>query len=690
MSTAWATESPNPVTATREQWAGRESLLKRAERREVTQLTDDAWRVQGVSNLGDTYPEYEVTISNGRYACSCYLHGGGEVRARKVCSHVLGVILWRKKRKAVELARVRVAGKREERGSTSPVLLAPSEQQPAPNVQGCPSIPDPSDEMFGGMLPEWVESFRPDQWKAIEQIVDAFRQGNKVVFAQAPTGAGKSLIGETVRLLLGVRGIYVCTTKALQAQFIKDFPHAHQLMGRANYPTLGGATVNLWGEHQNVDGRGRTIEVTCADCTRTQGSDCRWCSPQDSCPYRIAKQLAAGGDLAVLNTSYWLTDANKGAGVFGAKRPRGLVVVDEADCLEGELMGQIEVHIGKRTAKRLGIEPPKRKTVESAWVDWVGEEAMPKVIARLKELGPLGSESHGPREIREVKQLTNLYDGLRTLAVELPQGGWVYDGYAVGDMTFKPVSVSKFGKDWIWRHGDRFLLMSATIISAQQMADDLGLDGDYAVVDVPMGFPKENRPVRVCAVAEMTRRNEVEATPKIAKAAANIVKMREGKRVLVHTVSYKLADAVFNKVREVNPGRPVYRYLDSQGKGRALELYLEHEGAVLIAPSMDRGVDLPNEACEVQVICKLPYPNMGDKQVNARMHTAGGSNWFAMLTARSLVQMCGRGVRHKDDYAETFLLDHSFTSNFWRRNRALLPKWWIEALDWRFDVRSIL
>jgi len=52
--------------------------------------------------------------------------------------------------------------------------------------------------------------------------------------------------------------------------------------------------------------------------------------------------------------------------------------------------------------------------------------------------------------------------------------------------------------------------------------------------------------------------------------------------------------------------------------------------------------------------------------------------------------MCGRGVRHRDDKCETFLLDHSFTSNFWRRNRGLLPKWWAEGLDWGFDVRSIL
>lgn len=697
----WSTESVNPVTAARDQWSGRESLMKRAAKRTVRQLNADAWLVDGSTALGDTYDTYQVVMGAvsggrgtvGRYRCACYTHGGGEVRARKVCSHVLAVILYRRKRKAVELARGRIASRRKD-GE------AGAQDEPGDGAGDGPTpagavtlsvVPSTRDEMFGEPpLPEWLREFRPEQWNAIQQVVEAFEGGAKVVFLQAPCGSGKSAVAETVRRLLRTRGVYVATTRALQDQVAKDFDNARVLKGRSNYDTIGGATVNLWGEHQNVDAKGKLIEVTCADCTRTQDSACRWCAPMDSCPYRIAKQLAVGGDLAVLNTSYWLTDANKGAGVFGVKNPRGLVVIDEADTLESELMGQVEVHISKGRATRLGIAPPSRKTVPAAWEEWVEGEGIPKVTARLAELGPLGNPKQGAKEIREHKALTNLLDGLKVLKDELPLGGWVYDGYERGDITFKPVSVRRYGQEWIWRHGKRFLLMSATIISAQQMAEDLGLDGDYAVVDVPMSFLKENRPIRICAVAEMTRKNEVEAIPKIANATANIVMQRPGKRVLVHTVSYKLSDAVYARVREVNPDRAVYRYLDSAGKDKALERYLATEGAVLIAPSMDRGVDLPNEACEVQVVCRLPRPNMGDKQVNARMHTAGGNGWYAMLTARSLVQSCGRGVRHDQDVCETLILDHTFTTQFWPRSQRLLPKWWVDALDWHFDVRTIL
>jgi len=134
----------------------------------------------------------------------------------------------------------------------------------------------------------------------------------------------------------------------------------------------------------------------------------------------------------------------------------------------------------------------------------------------------------------------------------------------------------------------------------------------------------------------------------------------------------------------------VFRYGNSGEKDQALQRYLATEGAVLIAPSMDRGVDLPGDACRVQVVAKVPFPNLGDKQVNKRLYTHGGQEWYAVQTVRSLVQMTGRGVRSPEDFAVTYVFDHSFTSNIWRKSRMLLPKWWVEAIDWRTDPRRFI
>jgi Rad3-related DNA helicase len=65
------------------------------------------------------------------------------------------------------------------------------------------------------------------------------------------------------------------------------------------------------------------------------------------------------------------------------------------------------------------------------------------------------------------------------------------------------------------------------------------------------------------------------------------------------------------------------------------------------------------------------------------MNTPDGQYWYTIQTIRSLVQMTGRGVRSKEDWAHTYILDAGFM-DFLRRNRHLLPEWWLDAL--RTDV----
>lgn len=695
----WATEHADPVEATKAKF--RASLVRRAEKREVLFVPEDGnWVVLGRPDMGDAFDNYRVHFNAGRYSCTCQTHAGGEYR--KMCSHVLAVILWRKraqkKEAAVRAARKRVAARGAPKigGAASPTPrqgegepAATGEAVPDQGAPPPPTIPAVSDPRFGNPpLPERFTEFRPTQWEAIEKIMAAFDSGARVVFCQAPTGSGKSLIGETVRRLLGGKAVYVATTKALQDQMVDSFPYAAMLKGRSNYEPTGAVTTNQWGETVPVDKGG--IKVTCADCTRQRGTpDCRWCVDVMHCPYQVAKNEAAASNLAVLNTAYWLTDINLGPATFSG---RDLAIIDEADTLEGELMGIVEVKISKARQRYLQLDPPPKKTVETSWGEWVDRVAIPRVWAAIKELPPIDDPEATPKQIRNRKGLTNLLDGLTNLSAELAEDptSWVYDGYQRGEIIFRPVRVAKWGEQYVWRHAKRFLLMSATIISAQEMADSLGLSEDYAVVDVPMTFPVENRPVKVVPVAEMTNKQAETAWPKMAYAIAQLLPMHPGERVLIHTVSYKLADYLWGELRRRCPDRVIVRYGNSGEKDEALRRYLRTPGAVMVAPSMDRGVDLPHDACRVQVIAKVPFPNLGDKQVNKRLHSKDGQAWYSVQTVRSLVQMTGRGVRSPEDHAVTYIFDHSFTTNIWRKSKMLLPKWWVEALDWRTDPRKFI
>ncbi|MDI6813903.1 MAG: DEAD/DEAH box helicase family protein, partial [Desulfitobacteriaceae bacterium] len=416
----------------------RPSLVTRAKKRIVTPIDDNTWRVAGDPKLGDTYPVYRVTLNGKRYSCSCYAHYYGESRANRVCSHVLAVIMYRRSNKP----------------------------GPGTKPEPEPAIPDPQDPMFGSpLLPDWVKAFRPHQWEAIKEIVEAFKRV-KLVFLDAPTGSGKTLIAETVRRLLKTRALYLCTTKTLQDQFTRDFPYSALLKGRNNYPTL------LYPERFHDP---EPYKLTAAECDiRTRKEDegeeesgkwCPWCGKDvNKCPYRVAKAAAAANFLSVLNTAYFLNEVNGPNSTF---KGWPLVIIDEADQLEQELMRYIEVEISRGRLKRLGLDMPEKKTVAGSWHEWIKEQAIPAVEEAIREVKKDGKTL---RAIKELNYLTKLYEKLLVLASQIQNGNWVYTGYEEGNVIFKPIQVNEYARKKLWDHGEKFLLMSATIISLEQLA----------------------------------------------------------------------------------------------------------------------------------------------------------------------------------------------------------------------------
>ena len=230
-------------------------------------------------------------------------------------------------------------------------------------------------------LPRWVESFRDHQIDAINQIREAFDDVDVVVLS-APTGSGKTLIGETIgRMLSPTARLYVCTNKGLQDQFVRDYPYSRVLKGRSNYPS-----------------ELRPEDFTCEDCTWSLQKSCRLCTAKYDCPYEQAKMIALHSNLAVLNTSYLLTEAN-GPGRFSGQ---AFTIVDEADTLEQTLMSHVSVDIRERRLDRYGWEPPAHVTVEDSWAEWL-VLAIADLRGRISRLPHVFTYYRAAREARYLK-----------------------------------------------------------------------------------------------------------------------------------------------------------------------------------------------------------------------------------------------------------------------------------------------
>lgn len=646
----------------------RGSLVERAQKRTVTDA-DGRWFVAGDPRLGDTLDTYWVTLdpSGRRYMCSCYANAWGDVRQKRVCSHVLAVILHRKRGPVGQGTAGPVSGPGSGSAVEGPTPL--SSLAPAPAV---PPIPDPSDVRFGTPpLPAWVQAIRPHQWAAVEEAVAHFRAGRKVVMVDAPTGSGKTLLAELVRRELRVKGLYIATDKSLQRQALRDFPYAKMLMGRDNYPTL---------DHESSFYVTGPDKISCDDCTLAD-NHCDFCSVPIHCPYQSAKREALAADLAIVNTSYYLAEANH-VGRFAPE----FVIADECDELEAALMSYVSVEVGPHDRKRLGLGVPEKKTVEESWVQWLDEA----IAAVRVELGTYPEKPASAREVKRKRKWTRKLAQLEMVRDGVAVGGWVYDHTSPEWVKFKPVRVDGYAQKLLWSHAPRWLLMSATTISFDQLAADLGLaDDEWASVSVPSTFPVERRPIHVAPVADLTYKTEEGQWIHAAEALVSILERHPDDAVLVHTQSYRLNQRLFDHIGALRI-RPTYTYRDALGREEALAKFRSVPRAVLLAPSLQRGVSLDDESCRVVVVVKVPFSSLGDPQISKRLYSTGrsGQTWYSVKTVRALVQATGRGMRHADDHCVTYILDKQFIG-FYRRNRWLFPKWWKEALNSQFDTRTL-
>ena len=94
---------------------------------------------------------------------------------------------------------------------------------------------------------------------------------------------------------------------------------------------------------------------------------------------------------------------------------------------------------------------------------------------------------------------------------------------------------------------------------------------------------------------------------------------------------------------------------------------------------MSEGVDLPYDKCRFQIIYKVPFPYLGDKQINLRQKR--DKRWYAYKTVMTIMQAYGRGMRAEDDYCTTYVLDKDILMLFKSPlYRSLIPDFFKEAI----------
>lgn len=510
------------------------------------------------------------------------------------------------------------------------------------------------------------KEFRKGQ---LEAIKSASESDKKVAAIQAPTGSGKSLIGNTVGVINN-RSCYLTSTKQLQHQIVKDFPEARHMMGRGNFAC-------------NQDLHNRTADL----CIHSRTTPCNL---KPECLYEIHKQAVLDHPFQILNYHYLLYEAN----FVGRFTGYPVIICDEADALESLLTGFTELKISSFTLETLDLSLPQYRTPNAR--DWLGscqrwaEHTREKVSGRIEvlhkqimELTPDKKLACGvPFLIQEYKTLKTLFFKLSMFA-EHVDDSWIFQEIKKNGNTtgwkFQPTWLSKgLSEQYFFRHGEKFVLMSATLPPKTILAHMLGLEtDDIDLIEIDSTYPTDIRPVYLNPVADMGYKKYEEDLPKLLNEIQRLVDKHTNERGIIHTVSYKLNNAIMDM------NNPRFITHNSHNKDEVLGQFINSKNKVLVSPSSTRGVDLPDDLCRFIIVAKAPFQGLGDKLVKSRVYGSGsfGRFWYQAQCAQDIVQASGRGVRHKDDYCVTYILDKQ-AERLIVDNQGLFPRYWLKAVDY--------
>ena len=519
--------------------------------------------------------------------------------------------------------------------------------------------------------------FRGRQQRALSEIRDAFAAGNDVVLVRAPTGSGKSLLA---RSIAGAAATVDDVSPADATGAYYTTPQVSQLDDVAADPLLADLNVIRGKSNYTCILNGETdTPVDRAPCARQAGFDC---SVRHRCPYFSDRSIASNRAIAAMTLAYFMQTA--GSEVF---RKRDVVVIDEAHGLAewAEMYATVElapstvpvwddIGIPDVTAAGDAVERTIRfaETLEGvckrAADDLTGRpELTPEEAARRDRLQELRSELNWfASDARDPESPT-------TWVVDQPDG-------AGSPITIKPLDPARYLHHTVWDRGNKFALLSATILNKRAFCRGVGLDpSTVALVDVDHTFPVENRALYDVTRGKMTYDSRDETLPKVAKTLVRIAAAHPDEKGLVHCHSYAIQSELRRRLVRFGLGGRV-RAHDREDRDSALESWKATDDPdVFFSVKMEEALDLGGELCRWQVLCKAPYLNTNDSRVARRLEE-GQWPWYRRTALRTVIQACGRVVRAPDDYGATYLADSSIPDLF-DRTRGEMPGWFRDQVD---------
>jgi Rad3-related DNA helicase len=547
-----------------------------------------------------------------------------------------------------------------------------------------------------------MPSYRDGQREAIEFVLKSFEDGNRYTIIEAPTGSGKSAIAFTASRFYE-SSYWITIQKTLQDQLVDDF---------------GEDGKNFYPSHEVVDIKGRNAygcnyyarkladpETSAEDkdkflaklsngaptadvgfCKSLGKSKVEYCQTSllDSnegcyshCPYFQRKAEAIKSPVCLMNFSSFLFQTTMTED-FGDRK---LMVIDECHNAESELLKFIEFSISDRYFRKQGLQFPEYVDPEdyAEYFESINlEDLIRQKMVASRLAGNLKEENDWEHRLMKYKNFMKTSDS----------GNWIVeykrathgskDKHNFSTVVLKPIFIDHFAQRYLFSRADHILMMSATVLNPKILCNGLGI-GDDEVKSYRMKnrFPKKRRQIFVQSVGSLNYKDKHETFPKLVEKVDKICSTHINHKGIIHTHNFEIANKILYGCDDSVKSRLLFQE-NFKDKQEMLEVHSKADNTIMIAPAMHEGLDLIGDLSRFQIICKVPFPSLGDPQIKARMNIS--HKFYDWLTAQKLVQAYGRSIRSETDWAITYILDEEF-GRFKKRASKLLPEWFKEVIN---------
>jgi len=494
------------------------------------------------------------------------------------------------------------------------------------------------------------ENYRPNQREVIKEVFELFKNFRYVIL-EAPTGSGKSPIAVTIAKIFAQfsRKTHILTIqKLLQDQYERDFKDLFVMKGKGNYICV----------------------VNEKPCT---GGECRIKNNKKireghHCPYLVNGYKAEDSKITVHNFDSFFYQRHL---FFHQKR--AFMVIDEAHNLEQKFMNFVSFTINNKDFVEVQI--PEYEDIDKY------DEFLSTYSATLNlELIKIDEQKHLSSQQLAFRDMIESLIRKISFYLFSRKGGakFIFEYFKDRELQkikFKPIYIWEFTYQ-IFEYAENLLLMSATILDDKSFTKNVGIkDSDYTFLEMPSLFPIENRPIYITDEIDLSWKKYEEEVKKVPRIIKRYLDMYSAEKGIIHTHTNKLV----NYIKRCNISNRFLFKDDFRDINSLLAVHSRKENSVIVASGFHEGLDLKDDLSRFQVILKVPYPDLKDKQISARMKVDKG--YYGLLTALKLVQCYGRSVRSDEDWCDSFIIDSNFR-RFKGMYKSVLPSWFMEAIQY--------